>query len=127
MQIAPEINIQSISPRTWKRGVLRGAAGRCPNCGAGAIFSGFLTVQEACTSCGHELGAYRADDAPPYVTIFIVGHIIVTAMMLLDGITRLPLWGQIVIWLPATLFLTIALMRPVKGAVIGEMWANKMN
>jgi uncharacterized protein (DUF983 family) len=111
-------------PRSWTVGMRRGAGGRCPNCGTGAVFDGYLKVRSSCAACGHALDTYRADDAPPYFTIFIVGHIIVGAMVMLDRFVLLPLWGQAALWLPLTLFLTLALLRPIKGAVLGVMWAN---
>ncbi len=110
--------------RSWRLGMRRGATGRCPNCGTGAAFAGYLAVRPSCASCGHELGTYRADDAPPYFTIVIVGHIIVGAMLMLDRYVILPLWAQAALWLPLTLILTLALLRPIKGAVLGVMWAN---
>ncbi len=112
-------------PRSWTVGMRRGAAGRCPNCGTGRVFDGYLAVRASCGSCGHVLSDYRVDDAPPYFTIFIVGHIIVGAMLIVDRYVLLPLWGQAALWLPLTLALTLALMRPVKGAVLGVMWANR--
>ncbi|MBI3506952.1 MAG: DUF983 domain-containing protein [Proteobacteria bacterium] len=114
----------SDAKRSWTLGMRRGAAGRCPNCGTGAAFAGYLAVRATCASCGHELGSYRADDAPPYFTIVIVGHIIVGAMLTVDKYVLLPLWVQAAVWLPLTAILTLALLRPVKGAVLGVMWAN---
>ncbi|MBL8807361.1 MAG: DUF983 domain-containing protein [Rhodospirillales bacterium] len=108
--------------RSWTLGLRRGVACRCPNCGQTTAFSGFLSIKGACERCGHPLGEYRADDAPPYFTIFIVGHIIVGAMVALDEALPLPVWLQMTIWVPLTALLTLALIRPVKGAVLGVMW-----
>ena len=55
--------------------VKRGFAGKCPHCGEGRIFRAYLKVSDACEACGEELHHQRADDAPPYMTIFVVGHI----------------------------------------------------
>lgn len=111
-------------PRSWLLGMRRGAVGHCPNCGAAPAFSGYLRVVATCASCGHELGAYRADDAPPYFTIFAVGHIIVPLMLLLEKSQAPALWIHMAIWLPATVVLSLALLRPIKGAVLGVMWAT---
>ncbi len=89
------------------------------------MFDGFLRVRATCAACGHALGSYRADDAPPYFTIFIVGHVIVAAMLIFERMVPMPMWAQAALWVPATLALTFALMRPVKGAVLGVMWANR--
>jgi uncharacterized protein (DUF983 family) len=110
--------------RSWLLGMRRGAGGRCPNCGAGAAFAGYLRVVAHCGSCGHALGTYRADDAPPYFTIMAVGHIIVPLMLLLEKSQAPAMWIHMAVWLPATLVLSLALLRPIKGAVLGVIWAT---
>lgn len=124
MPFSPPNDAAATPQRSWTVGMRRGAAGRCPNCGTGRVFDGYLAVRANCASCGHALNEYRADDAPPYFTIFIVGHVIVGAMLILDRYVLLPLWAQAALWVPLTIVLTLALMRPVKGAVLGVMWAN---
>jgi uncharacterized protein (DUF983 family) len=98
----------------------RGATNRCPACGLTHLFRGFLTVAPICTACGAPLGEFRADDAPPYFTIFIVGHIVVGLLFLAER-QHLSLWLEAAIFLPLTLALTLALIRPVKGATVGLM------
>ncbi len=112
------------APRSWLTGMRRGAAGHCPNCGAGNAFAGYLRVVLACASCGHKLGTYRADDAPPYFTILLVGHIIVPLMLLLEKSQAPEMWIHMAIWLPATLVLSLVVLRPIKGAVLGVMWST---
>lgn len=104
-----------------KTAMLRGVRGRCPACGEPGLFAGWLKVAEKCGQCGAPVGAIRADDAPPYFTIFGVGHIIVPGMLLLEQAAAPPLWVHSAIWLPATVALAVGLMRPVKGATIGLM------
>lgn len=110
--------------RLWA-GLRRGFAGRCPNCGRGAILSGYLKVNRVCSECGLPLGEFRADDAPPYFTILIVGHIIVPGMLILEEFRHPPEWVHMAIWLPLTLLLTLALLPRIKGAVIGAQWAAR--
>ena len=62
----------------------RGLLGRCPACGKSHLFNGFLRVVPECQNCGAPLGLARADDAPPYFTILIVGHIVIPAMLILE-------------------------------------------
>lgn len=100
----------------------RGFAGRCPCCGEGRIFGRYLKVNRSCASCGAPLGRVRADDVPPYVTIFIVGHLIVAGMLVLEQVAAPPLWVHCLIWLPLTVLLSLALLQPVKGAVVGLMF-----
>ncbi len=66
--------------RGLTRAMLRGALHRCPRCGKGGLFRAYLKVREQCLACGEDLSHQRADDAPPYVTIFVVGHLIVASL-----------------------------------------------
>ena len=99
----------------------RGLRGHCPACGEGRIFNGFLKVAEACHVCGAPLGLARADDAPPYFTILVVGHIIIPLLFIVDRMSQFPTWIMSAIFLPLTLVLTIGLIRPIKGATVGLM------
>jgi len=113
-------------PPAWpvpdtKTAMLRGARGRCPACGERKLFATWLKPVDACDNCSAPLGAIRADDAPPYFTIFSVGHIVVPGMLMLEQAAQPPLWVHSAIWLPLTLALSIGLMRPIKGATIGLM------
>ncbi len=95
---------------------------RCPICGQARIFQGYLTVTPVCANCGAPLGLARADDAPPYFTIFIVGHVIVAGMLILEKTCTPPLWVHAAIWLPLTVALAMLLLRPIKGATVGLMF-----
>lgn len=99
----------------------RGLRGLCPSCGKGRLFQGFLRVVPECRHCGAPLGEVRADDAPPYFTIVLVGHIVIPGMLIMEQNLAPPLWLQMAIWVPLTLLLTMGLMRPVKGATVGLM------
>ncbi|MCC6982839.1 MAG: DUF983 domain-containing protein [Bauldia sp.] len=109
------------------RSLTRGFVNRCPNCGKGAVIHGYLKVNDACPSCGEDLSHQRADDAPPYLTMVIVGHIVVPLMLLVWTLTSLPSWVHIAFWIPFTLIMTLTLLRPIKGAVVGLQWANRMH
>jgi len=99
----------------------RGLLGRCPACGQGPLFHGFLRVVTECRHCGAPLGLARADDAPPYFTILIVGHIVIPAMLIMQRMEDPPDWVLAAIFLPLTLVLAVGLLRPVKGATVGLM------
>jgi uncharacterized protein (DUF983 family) len=100
----------------------RGLMGRCPACGKTHIFNGFLRVVDACTNCSAPLGLARADDAPPYFTILITGHVIVPLLFIVDRMTpQPPLWVMSAIFLPLTLILALGLLRPIKGGTVGLM------
>ena len=102
----------------------RGAIGRCPACGQTRAFSGYLKVVPQCVACSAPLGSVRADDAPPYFTIFLVGHILVPIMFAIERAYAPPLWSQAAVGLPVALAMCLGLLRPVKGATLG--WMLKM-
>ena len=101
--------------------LLRGAAGLCPACGLTRCFSSYLRVVPHCTACGAPLGELRADDAPPYFTVFIVAHVVVGLMFAVYQAYDPPFWVQAAIWLPTTAILSALLLRPIKGATVGLM------
>jgi uncharacterized protein (DUF983 family) len=104
-----------------------GSKCRCPACGKGKLYEGFLKVREHCASCGTELHHHRADDAPPYFTMFIVGHIIVGSMLFVEKKFAPPVLTQLMIWLPLTVVLSLALLPIIKGALIGQQWALRLH
>ncbi len=101
--------------------LLRGARNRCPVCGQAPLFTGWLRIDRDCAACGTKLSRLRADDAPPYFVIAITGHIVVLSMLWLQQACAPPVWVQGAIFLPMTVVLCLALLRPVKGAVAGMM------
>ncbi len=108
------------------RSLWRGFARRCPACGEGQFFSGYLSLGEGCSHCEEPLGTIRADDIPPYFTIAIVGHIVVPLILLVERHAPPPLWLNLVVWPSLTLALTLLLLPKVKGAVVGLMWSLRL-
>ncbi len=104
----------------------RGLLGRCPACGKSHMFNGFLRVVPACSHCAAPLGLARADDAPPYFTILITGHIVIPLMLLLERARQPPTWAMTAIFVPLTLVLAVGLLRPVKGGTVALMLALNM-
>ncbi len=113
--------------RSASDGIKRGFLRRCPNCGEGHLFSGYLAVEPACEACGHENARYRADDGPAYFTILLVGQLVVAPLLLFPVIWKTP--AAVIV--PATLiplfFLTLVALPRVKGAVIGLLYALNVN
>jgi uncharacterized protein (DUF983 family) len=108
--------------------IRRGFAGRCPACGEGRIFGRYLKVNAACPHCGEELHHHRADDAPPYMTIFVVGHIIGTLMLLVEEFwPDAPIWLHALVWPTITLMLSLWLLPRMKGALIAYQWTLRMH
>jgi uncharacterized protein (DUF983 family) len=97
-------------------------ARRCPNCGQGRLFRGYLAVDQNCEACGHDNGAYRADDGPAYFTVLIIGHLLIAPMLMLPIMWQ----SNTLIVLPIALAVvgaaTLTLLAFVKGAFIGVQW-----
>ena len=66
-------------------------------------------------------------DRPAYLVIAIVGHIVIGAFMGVEATITLSIWQHILIWVPMTILASLALLRPIKGAVVGLQWANYMH
>ncbi|WP_298260076.1 DUF983 domain-containing protein [Bradyrhizobium sp.] len=105
----------------------RGFRGRCPRCGEGKLFRAFLKVDNACSACGQDFTPHRADDLPAYLVIVIVGHIVVPTALMIETNYSPPVALQLAIYLPFTFFASLALLQPVKGAVVGVQWALRMH
>lgn len=114
-------------PRQTGAAMLRGARGKCPACGRGKLFSSFLKVVHACDACGTELHHHRADDAPPYFTMLIVGHVVGGGVLTLEQQVAPSQMTHLLIWIPLTIVLSLALLTPIKGALIGLQWAQRMH
>lgn len=104
-----------------------GLRGRCPACGHGAMFRKFLKVNDACPECGEELHHHRADDFPAYLDIAIVGHILVPIVLAVETAVVWPFWVAMTLWPLVALGMTVALLQPIKGAVVGMQWALGMH
>jgi uncharacterized protein (DUF983 family) len=113
--------------RDTREAVVRGLKEVCPACGKGRLFTSYLKVAESCANCGEQLHHHRADDAPPYFTILIVGHVVVGGVLWLENTFRPPSWVHATIWLPMTLILSLLLLPRIKGALVGLQWALRMH
>jgi uncharacterized protein (DUF983 family) len=105
--------------------ILAGLTGRCPKCGKGALFQGFVTVSPRCSACGFDLGAADSGDGPAVFIILLVGMIVCFAALVTEVAIRPPIWVHLVIWLPLTAILVLALMRPFKGVMLALQFHHK--
>ena len=103
----------------------RGLRRRCPRCGLGKMFSGYLSVRHDCESCGMEFEPLRSDDAPPYFTLFIVGHVMVSLYVAAWRFLDVPLWAQAAFWCGLTAALSLVLLPFVKGGVMAVIFSTK--
>ena len=106
--------------------IKRGLMGHCPSCGKSHLFNGFLKVRDACQACEAPLGLVRADDAPPYLTILVVAHLLVPIMFLVDRTWTPETWLMTAIFVPLAAALALGLLRPIKGGVVGVMMKLNM-
>jgi uncharacterized protein (DUF983 family) len=121
---------QKMSPgeRSTADAMWKGFRCRCPHCGKGRLFRSFLKPVETCERCGEWLDGHRSDDLPPYVTIMIVGHLVVPIILGIEmGLNPWPLWVYFAVFLPGTLVGMLLLMQPVKGAIIGLQWGLRLH
>jgi uncharacterized protein (DUF983 family) len=105
-------------------GIGRGLRGRCPACGEGRLFSGFLQIAPRCPVCGNDNASYPADDFPRYLTILVVGHVVLPLFVWSDRVLAPAVWIECAVWLPISALLCLVLLRPLKGAVVGMCWAT---
>jgi uncharacterized protein (DUF983 family) len=103
----------------------RGLRGRCPRCGQGRLFQGFLTLRPACESCGLNYDFADAGDGPAVFVILIAGAIVVFAALMTEVVYQPPFWLHAVLWLPLILIVTLAPLRPIKGLLIALQYYHK--
>jgi uncharacterized protein (DUF983 family) len=104
---------------------LTGLACRCPNCGEGALFDGFLRVAHRCEACGLDLQAADSGDGPAVFIVLIVGMVVCAAALVTEVAYHPPVWLHLILWLPLTALLTGVLIRPFKGVMLAMQFHHK--
>ncbi|MCE9649997.1 MAG: DUF983 domain-containing protein [Parvibaculum sp.] len=102
-----------------------GLKSRCPRCGEGKLFTGFLTVPPKCDVCGLDYSFADAGDGPAVFIMMIAGFIIVGLALYVEVAYQPPYWVHAVLWIPLTLFLTVGMLRPLKGWLIAQQFRHK--
>ena len=120
--VAPSEALRS-PPNLWV-GLRRGIARKCPACGQGPLFRGYLSVIPVCPVCGNDNEQYPSDDFAPYVTIFLVLHLMVPILFAVDRTWDMSVSFEMTLALPLFLIATLVLLPFAKGAVIGFAWAR---
>lgn len=113
--------------RNLWQAVGRGALCKCPKCGKGNLFAGYLKVNDECPVCGEALYHHRADDLPPYLAIMIVGHLLVGIMLHLEMVWHVNPVVYLYTMIPLAVILPLGLLPSIKGAVVGLQWAQRMH
>jgi uncharacterized protein (DUF983 family) len=109
----------SVSP------VSAGFSCRCPRCGRGRLFSGYLKVADKCESCGLDLGAMDSGDGPAVFVMFIVLIITMPLVFLVWAVFEPPIWVHAILWPIVVTGLSLGLLRPAKGAMLGLQFKHK--
>lgn len=115
------------SDRPLRPAILRGLRKRCPNCGAGPMFKGYLTVRDTCPVCSEALHHHRADDGPAYLTILVVGHIMAPAILMVFVKFRPDPALLATIFSVGCVALAMFLLPRFKGLIVGVQWAKRMH
>ena len=119
--------LRDTAARSLGDAMRRGFTHKCPACGEGKLYRRYLEVMDRCEACSEELYHHRADDAPPYFTILIVGHLIVAGVMAVEDYLHPSYWLHALIWGPLTIALCLILLPRIKGALVGLQWALRMH
>lgn len=117
----------SLPVRDLRQGMVRGARGRCPACGDGAMFASFLKVSPACASCGEDLSAQRADDGPAYLTVLIVSHLVGPLLLVVYMAWQPAPMVMVTGFCAAATLLSLLMLPRIKGGMVGFQWAKRMH
>ena len=121
------VEVKDPDKRAMWPALRNGMACKCPACGKGSLFRSYLKVNEVCPNCGEELFHNRADDAPPYIAIVIVGHLIIFAMLHMEMVWHVSPAVYLYTMLPLGIVLPLAMLPSIKGFIVGLQWGNRMH
>ncbi|SEP65880.1 Uncharacterized conserved protein, DUF983 family [Faunimonas pinastri] len=105
--------------------VSTGLRGRCPRCGYGHMFKGFLTFRERCEVCGLDYSFANTADGPAFFVMTLVSFIVVAAAMIVELAYSPPIWVHVVLWVPLIFILCCGGLRPFKGVLMAVQYTNK--
>lgn len=106
------------TPASGPSAILVGLRCRCPRCGQGPLFAGYLTVAPQCSRCGLDLSRHDSGDGPAVFVVLIVGFIVIGAALVVEVLWSPPLWVHLVAWIALATGLALALLPPFKGVLI---------
>ena len=105
--------------------MLKGLSCRCPRCGKGKLFNGFLTLAPRCEACGLDYAFVDTADGPAFFVMFIAGFIVAGAALAVEMMYEPPYWIHALLWLPLILLTTILPLRPMKGLLVALQYHHK--
>ncbi|WP_316014211.1 DUF983 domain-containing protein [Roseobacter sp. HKCCA0434] len=100
---------------------------KCPNCGSGPMFDGYLTVRHDCPVCEQELYHHRADDGPAWATMVLTGHVLAPAMIIVYELFRPEPWVMAVGFSLGIVLLSLWFLPRIKGVFVAFQWAKRMH
>jgi uncharacterized protein (DUF983 family) len=121
------VQVKTLEDRSVGRAMWRGTLCKCPQCGEGKMFTGYLKVADTCNNCGEELFHHRADDFPPYIAIMIVGHLLVAVMLHMEMVWHVNPMVYFYTMIPLAIILPLAILPSTKGSIVGLQWAQRMH
>ena len=113
------------TPANATTGISTSLLGRCPRCGKGKLFHGFLDVAKNCSQCGLDYSNFEAGDGPAVFVILIVGAIVAGGALITEVAFHPPYWVHAAIWGPAILILSLGFLRPLKAALIVQQYRHR--
>jgi uncharacterized protein (DUF983 family) len=99
--------------------------GRCPRCGEGALFAGYLNIAPSCGACGQDFSAFDVGDGAAALVILIVGAIVAGGALWVEFTFHPPLWLHVILWAPLIIVLTLVFLRVVKAALLVLQYKHK--
>ena len=109
---------------SWPQALWRGFLRRCPHCGVGYLFQGYLTPRPKCSHCDLVFEILNADDGPAYISMGLVCLFVVPFFFIAQALYEPPFWLALLISLPLTLGIILGLLPLVKGAFMGALWKS---
>jgi uncharacterized protein (DUF983 family) len=105
------------------RAMRRGFMLRCPNCDKGRVLTGFLKPSTACGHCGEPYDHIRTDDFAPWLSILVIGHLLVPLAILVETLFRPSMLVHLLVWVPIGMEMVFLFLPRAKGLALGFMWA----
>jgi uncharacterized protein (DUF983 family) len=111
--------------RSLREPMMRGLACRCPRCGKGRLFDGFLTLAPRCEACGLDYSFADSADGPAFFVMFFAGFVVAGSALAVEVLYQPPFWVHAALWAPVIAIVTILPLRPVKGLMIALQYHHK--
>jgi uncharacterized protein (DUF983 family) len=105
--------------------IMRGLGCRCPRCGKGRLFDGFLALAPRCEVCGLDYSFADSADGPAFFVMFFAGFVVAGSALIVEAFYQPPFWVHALLWTPLILLTTILPLRPVKGLLIALQYHHK--